>query len=86
LFSIAERRKRSADAQGYNALVLGWPELTRLVQQTPQAGPAADSELNFNYQSCKKNRYILLTKMREGKRRGSQLRVLKALEGFERWL
>jgi len=48
LFSIAERRKRSADAQGYNALVLGWPELTRLAQQSPQARPPADSELNFN--------------------------------------
>jgi putative DNA methylase len=38
LFSIAERRNLSADAQGYNALVLGWPELARLAQavQTPK--------------------------------------------------
>jgi len=35
LFSIAERRKRSADALGYNALVLGWPELTRLAHEVP---------------------------------------------------
>jgi putative DNA methylase len=37
LFSLAERRKHSAEAQGYNALVLGWPELARLAQavQTP---------------------------------------------------
>jgi putative DNA methylase len=48
LFSIAERRKRSADALGYNALVLGWPELSRIAQETPQTRPAADSELNFN--------------------------------------
>ncbi len=32
LHSIAERRKRSQDAQGYNALVLGWPEIARLAQ------------------------------------------------------
>jgi putative DNA methylase len=48
LFAIAERRKRSADAQGYNALVLGWPEISRLSQENPQPRPAADSELNFN--------------------------------------
>lgn len=35
LHSIAERRKRSQDAQGYNALVLGWPELARLAQTAP---------------------------------------------------
>lgn len=35
LYSIAERRKRSQDAQGYNALVLGWPELARLAQTAP---------------------------------------------------
>ena len=47
LFSIAERRKRSADAQGYNALVLGWPELSRLAQEAPKAPPTADGELNL---------------------------------------
>jgi putative DNA methylase len=40
LFSVAERRKRSADAQGYNALVLGWPELSRLAQEAPAAQSA----------------------------------------------
>ncbi len=35
LFTVAENRKRSADAQAYNALVLGWPELTRLAQVLP---------------------------------------------------
>jgi putative DNA methylase len=30
LFSICERRKRSQEAQAYNALVLGWPEIVRL--------------------------------------------------------
>ncbi|MBW7926627.1 MAG: DUF1156 domain-containing protein [Fimbriimonadaceae bacterium] len=46
LFSIAERRKRSADAQGYNALVLGWPELARLTQEAPKTR-LADGELNL---------------------------------------
>lgn len=40
LFSIAERRKRSADALGYNALVLGWPELARLAQTTRPVDPS----------------------------------------------
>jgi putative DNA methylase len=47
LFSVAERRKRSADAQGYNALVLGWPELSRLAQEAPAARPAADGEFDL---------------------------------------
>jgi putative DNA methylase len=47
LFSIAERRKRSADAQGYNALVLGWPELSRIAQEAPKPPRSADGELNL---------------------------------------
>jgi putative DNA methylase len=35
LFSISERRNRSQDALGYNALVLGWPELSRLSRAAP---------------------------------------------------
>ncbi|MBL8066216.1 MAG: DUF1156 domain-containing protein, partial [Chthonomonadaceae bacterium] len=35
LYSICERKKRSADAQRYNALVQSWPELLRLAQQAP---------------------------------------------------
>lgn len=35
LFTVAENKKRSADAQSYNALVLGWPELARLAQALP---------------------------------------------------
>ncbi len=35
LFSIAEKRKRSQEAQSYNALVLGWPEIARLAQGMP---------------------------------------------------
>jgi putative DNA methylase len=35
LFTLSEKRKRSAEAQGYNALVLGWPELAQLVQSIP---------------------------------------------------
>jgi len=32
LFDICERRKRSKEAQGYNALVLGWPEIIRMTR------------------------------------------------------
>ena len=35
LFTVAENKKRSAEAQGYNALVLGWPELAQLAQGIP---------------------------------------------------
>jgi putative DNA methylase len=42
LFSIAERRKRSQDAQGYNALVLGWPEIARLAQSAPSTTSQAE--------------------------------------------
>ncbi|GAB4249800.1 MAG: DUF1156 domain-containing protein [Thermoleophilia bacterium] len=43
LFAIAERKGRSRDAQAYNALVLGWPELARLAQ--PRRGPSRQAEL-----------------------------------------
>ncbi len=33
LFAIADRRGRSQDAQAYNALVLGWPEIARLARE-----------------------------------------------------
>jgi len=36
LFTLSEKRKRSAEAQAYNALVLGWPELARLKQGIPE--------------------------------------------------
>jgi len=32
LFTLCEKNKWSKEAQGYNALVMGWPELTRLAQ------------------------------------------------------
>jgi len=35
LFNIAEKRKLSQEAQGYNALVLGWPEIARLAREMP---------------------------------------------------
>jgi putative DNA methylase len=34
LFALAEKKSRSQDAQAYNALVLGWPELARLTRET----------------------------------------------------
>jgi putative DNA methylase len=33
LFNVCEKKKRSQDAQAYNALVLGWPEVARLARQ-----------------------------------------------------
>ena len=43
LYSICERRRRSAEAQTYNALVQSWPEMARLAQEQPAAAtpPAA---------------------------------------------
>jgi len=35
LFTVCENKKWSKEAQAYNALVMGWPELTRLAQQVP---------------------------------------------------
>jgi putative DNA methylase len=35
LFAVAEKQNRSQDAQGYNALVLGWPEVARLARESP---------------------------------------------------
>jgi len=35
LFKIAEGKKLSSEAQGYNSLVLGWPEIARIARTTP---------------------------------------------------
>ena len=45
LFTISEKRKRSAEAQGYNALVLGWPELAKLAQGIPLEERASQGQL-----------------------------------------
>ena len=37
LFHVCEKKKRSQEAQAYNALVLGWPEIARLARQGTQA-------------------------------------------------
>jgi len=34
LFTVCESKKRSQEAQAYNALVMGWPELARLSRET----------------------------------------------------
>jgi len=36
LFSICEKKKRTQEAQAYNALVLGWPEIARLARARGQ--------------------------------------------------
>ena len=35
LHNLSERKKWSQEAQGYNALVLGWPEIARLAREMP---------------------------------------------------
>jgi putative DNA methylase len=40
LYTVCERRKWAQDAIGYNALVLAWPDLTRLAQEQKAAGPS----------------------------------------------
>src|SRR5262249_38222056 len=34
LFDICEKKKRSQEAQAYNAVVLGWPEIARLARES----------------------------------------------------
>lgn len=36
LFTIAERKKRAADALAYNGLVQSWPEIVRLAREAPR--------------------------------------------------
>ncbi len=36
LFNVCEKRKWSQEAQAYNALVLGWPEISRLAREVSQ--------------------------------------------------
>ncbi len=40
LHNISERKKWSQEAQGYNALVLGWPEIARFAREMPAAAQA----------------------------------------------
>ncbi|MCZ7639649.1 MAG: DUF1156 domain-containing protein [Verrucomicrobia bacterium] len=40
LYTVCERRKWAQEAIGYNALVLAWPDLTRLAQEQKTAGPS----------------------------------------------
>ena len=39
LFHICEKTKRSQEAQAYNALVLGWPEIVRLAREGVRSRP-----------------------------------------------
>ena len=44
LFDLSEKKNRSQEAQSYNALVLGWPEIARLARQsTALLGSASGS-------------------------------------------
>jgi putative DNA methylase len=40
LFNLCERKKRTAQALSYNALVQSWPEIMRLAQESGKASPA----------------------------------------------
>lgn len=44
LHNISERKKWSQEAQGYNALVLGWPEIARLAREMPVAASETPSQ------------------------------------------
>ncbi|ALC12685.1 DUF1156 domain-containing protein [Sphingopyxis sp. 113P3] len=44
LHNISERKKWSQEAQGYNALVLGWPEIARLAREMPVAAPVTPAQ------------------------------------------
>ena len=44
LFNVCEKRKWSQEAQAYNALVLGWPEIATLAREQPKVG-IAQSEM-----------------------------------------
>lgn len=39
LFTVCENRKWSREAQAYNALVMGWPELVRMSREIPAPPP-----------------------------------------------
>jgi putative DNA methylase len=39
LFNVCEKKKWSQEAQSYNALVLGWPEIARLARESRRADP-----------------------------------------------
>ena len=47
LFTVCENKKWSKEAQAYNALVMGWPELTRLSREVSSPPPLAQPTL-FN--------------------------------------
>ncbi len=44
LFNLCEKKKLSQEAQGYNALVLAWPEIGRLAQEKA-AGPSEQTRM-----------------------------------------
>jgi putative DNA methylase len=45
LFTVCEKNKWSAEAQAYNALVLGWPDLVRLAHERPASRAPEQPEL-----------------------------------------
>ena len=45
LFNVCEKKKRSQEAQAYNAIVLGWPEIARLSRQSSMPGTEEQTAL-----------------------------------------
>jgi len=41
LFTVCENKRLSKEAQAYNTIVMGWPELTRMAQQAEKLKPSA---------------------------------------------
>ena len=46
LFHVCEKKKRSQEAQAYNALALGWPEIARLARVTGHVQPSQPELFN----------------------------------------
>jgi putative DNA methylase len=44
LYTISERRRRSAEGISYNGLVQSWPEITRLARETPETASPTPSQ------------------------------------------
>jgi len=48
LYTLCERKKRSAEALAYNGLVQSWPEIMRLAREGGKRGPGQDGLFEGN--------------------------------------
>lgn len=45
LYTLCERKKRATEAMAYNGLVLSWPEITRLANESPSVAQTGNVEM-----------------------------------------